>query len=152
MYKYTLGRFLAAVVSSLVFVSMCSAATFYVRSGATGRNDGSDWINAWNSTSRINFGALNPGDTVYIAGGTYGPLNITKSGSSGKPLTFKRATSSEHGTSTGWSNAYDSRVIIDGRGGMAAVGIGEGGSYSGQSFITIDGVTEYGIWLRNAMT
>jgi len=131
---------------------MCSAATFYVRSGATGRNDGSDWINAWNSTSRINFGALNPGDTVYIAGGTYGPLNITKSGSSGKPLTFKRATSAEHGTSTGWSNAYDSRVIIDGRGGMAAVGIGEGGSYSGQSFITIDGVTEYGIWLRNAMT
>lgn len=141
---------LIGIFSNLLFVSVSSAANFYVRKGATGANNGSDWSAAWNETSMINYSMINPGDTIYIAAGTYGALNILTSGTSGKPVTFKRATNSDHGAATGWSSSYDGRVIIDGGGSLAAIGIGEGGSYSAQSYITIDGVTKYGIWLRHA--
>jgi hypothetical protein len=141
------------LTSSLVLVSTANgwAATYHVRVGATGNNTGADWTNAWNSMSKINMAGLNPGDTVYIAAGTYGSLVITKSGSSGSPITFKRATSAEHGSSTGWSSAYDGNVVIDGGNGLFAIGIGEGGDFLGKSYITIDGVTRYGIQARNAM-
>jgi hypothetical protein len=149
MSKRIFGWLVAGTASNLLLLSVCSAATFYVRSGAGGSNNGSDWSNAWSSMGSINYAALNPGDTVYIAGGTYGALNVAKSGVSGKPLTFKRATAGEHGTATGWSSAYDSRVIIDGGNSRAALGIGES-TYSAQHYITLDGATKYGIWLRNA--
>jgi hypothetical protein len=142
---------LFAAAAGLLFTSWCSAATFHVRKGATGANNGTDWVNAWNDMRSINYSAINPGDTIYIAAGTYGPLAVTKSGTAAAPIRFKRATGAEHGSTAGWSSAYDGRVIIDGADGLFAIGIGEGGSFTGQSNITIDGVTKYGIWLRNAM-
>jgi hypothetical protein len=146
-----LGRLVLMVCTLSCTFAMSSviAATFYVRTGATGANSGADWNNAWTQFSSINYAALNPGDTVYIAGGTYGPLGVAKSGAPGQPITFKRATAAEHGTSTGWSNAYDTRVTIDGGRNRAAVGIGET-TYSAQHHITVDGATRYGIWIRNA--
>ena len=104
MYKRISGRLVAAVVTNLVLISMASAATYYVRAGATGSSNGADWNNAWSSMTSINQSLLQPGDIVYIAGGNYGRLGIDKSGAAGSPLTFKRATATEHGTSTGWSS------------------------------------------------
>jgi hypothetical protein len=139
------------LVTLIASVPMASwTATFHVRAGATGSNNGSDWNNAWNSTSSINFSAVSPGDTIYIAGGTYGAFSVTKSGTAGKPITIKRATAAEHGSATGWSNTYDSRVIVDGGKGLFALGCGEAPAYAHQSYVTIDGATKYGIWLRNA--
>src|ERR1700722_15089843 len=49
-----------------------SAKNFYVRSGASGANNGSDWNNAWKECSAIVWGGtsgVNAGDTVYFAGG-----------------------------------------------------------------------------------
>ena len=89
----------------------------------------------------INQSVLQPGDTVYIAAGTYGPLNTLRSGAAGQPLVFKRATDAEHGTATGWTSSMDGQVVIDGGRSLAAIGIGEGGAYTGQSFVTIDGAT-----------
>lgn len=127
------------------------AAFFYIRALASGANTGADWNNAWKNMNEVNFAVINPGDTIYMAAGTYSSLNITKSGAVGNPITFKRATITEHGPSPGWTNVYDGRVIIDGRGSLGAIGIGEGGTYSGQSHITVDGSSKYGIWLRSAL-
>lgn len=150
MFKRISGWLVTIIGVNLVFIGSCGAASFYVRSGAASSNNGLDWNNAWNKTSSINFSVLNPGDTVYIGAGTYGSLSVSRSGSAGKPISFKRATASEHGTSTGWSDSYDGRVIIDGGDSTYAVGIGEAPAYSAQNYITIDGATKYGIWLRNA--
>ena len=73
-----------AVAALLAFTAPAvHAATYYVRAGATGANNGSDWSNAWSRPSNINQSVLQPGDTVYIAAGTYGPLNILRSGAPG---------------------------------------------------------------------
>ncbi|MGZ3795652.1 MAG: hypothetical protein ACXVB1_04780 [Pseudobdellovibrionaceae bacterium] len=144
-------RFLISILFLLFSAApaFVQAATYYVRIGAIGSNSGTDWNNAWSNMSSIDFNVINPGDTIYIAAGTYDALAIIKSGTAGNPITFKRATNLEHGTSTGWSSTYDARIIIDGGGAIAAIGVGEGGSYTAQSYITVDGVTKYGIWLRN---
>jgi hypothetical protein len=150
MFKTLTSRLLAIIALTAAFASTsASAAAYYVRSGASGANNGSDWTNAWSQMDGINYAALVPGDTVYIAAGTYGGLYIAKSGAPGRPLTFKRATVAEHGTATGWNNAFDGRVIIDGGDNRSAIGIGET-TYSPQQHITIDGATRYGIWVRNA--
>jgi hypothetical protein len=151
MIKFSKLIVSSALMSLAMATTSVLAASFYVRAGAAGANNGSDWSNAWSQPSSIDYSKVNPGDSIYIAAGTYGAFAITKSGTAGNPITFKRATPGEHGTSTGWSDGYDGRVVVDGGGGLFAIGIGEGGSYVGQNYITIDGATRYGIWLRNAM-
>jgi hypothetical protein len=125
------------------------AANFYVRAGATGAKTGADWTNAWSEFGQLNWTSINAGDTVYIAAGTYGPLNISKSGTAGNPIKFIRATVSAHGTDTGWSSSYDARVIIDGQDNLGAIGIGQA-VFKEIDYITVDGATRYGIWVRNA--
>ncbi|MBF6651119.1 hypothetical protein [Methylobacter sp. BlB1] len=149
MNKRILYRILIGIFLNFILVSLSSAANFYVRSGANGANNGSDWANAWKQMKDINYSVINPGDTIYIAAGTYGALSIDKSGTPGNPITFKRATTGSHGSSTGWASNYDGQVIIDGGDSLGAIGIGEG-SGRGQSHITIDGVTRYGIKVQNA--
>ena len=90
---------------------------------------------------------MDPGDTIYVAGGTYGPLNINDSGTAGNPITIKRATVADQGTQTGWNAAYDTRVIIDGGGANCAICIG---TTVNSNYITVDGATRYGIWGETA--
>jgi hypothetical protein len=68
-------------------------ADWYIDNLASGANNGNSWSNAWQSFSSINWGAINPGDTIYISGGnsskTYNELlRIDKSGSEGLPITI----------------------------------------------------------------
>lgn len=145
-----LTRSLLVLALDLVFASSALAAMHYVRKGASGRNDGSDWANAWTNTSEINFDSIAGGDVVYIAAGTYGALEIPKSGQPGQPIVFRRATQDAHGTATGWVSSYDAQVIIDGNGSDGGVSIGYSPAWAAQSNITIDGATRNGIWIRNA--
>ena len=135
---------LAAAFGLLLTAQAASAASFYVRQGASG--NGIDWTNAWGSPASINWSSVNPGDTIYLAGGTYGAFSGGKSGTAGNPITLKKATASDHGTVTGWSDSYDTRVIIDGNGVQFSKCI----DADGTNYITIDGAVKYGIWLRNA--
>ncbi len=122
----------------------------YVRpdGGSYGSGNGSDWTNAYPGFSGIAWSAIAPGDTIWIAGGLYGPLTIDRSGTAGSPITCKRATAAVHGAGAGWSASYDARVVIDGGRGLSAVSTD--GSYTSHDFITVDGATRYGIWARNA--
>src|ERR1041385_3267084 len=59
---------------TLLFGLSAGARDFYVRAGAGGSNNGSDWNNAWRECSSIVWGGssgVNAGDTVWMAGGTY---------------------------------------------------------------------------------
>lgn len=129
------------IIASLLTFS-ASAADLHVRSGATGSGNGTDWANAWTSLSQINWPSVNPGDTIYVAAGIYGAFSVGKSGSSGKPITIKRATAGSHGSAGGWNVAYDGLVTIDGNATNTwsrAVDLGT------SDYITIDGAIRYGI-------
>jgi hypothetical protein len=87
----------------------------YVRKGATGSNQGTDWANAWNEMSQINFSSLACGDTVWIAGGVYtSPLKGNKSCTSGNTLSFNRVRSTDTVaiSAAGWAPSYDSLVSL----------------------------------------
>ena len=118
----------------LFFAANLSAATYFVRSGASG--SGTSWANAWGNVSNISWSSLNVGDMVCIAGGTYsGAISTRKSGSNGNPITIKRATAADvtcgSGT-TGWSPSYDAQVIVS-------------GILLSNDYVTIDGVVWNGI-------
>jgi hypothetical protein len=94
---------LILILLLLASVGMAAAATHYVRAGASGANNGTDWNNAFTSLPAT----LNRGDTYYVAAGFYGTDYAFDDNNSGTtPVTMKKATVADHGTDTGWNNAY----------------------------------------------
>lgn len=74
----------------------------YVRAGATGTNNGSDWNNAFTTLPAT----LVRGDTYYVADGNYASYTFDDPVSGTSVITIKKATASDHGTGTGWNVAY----------------------------------------------
>lgn len=68
---------------------------FYVDGAAASSGNGSSWASPWKGLSNISWGAVRPGDTVYISGGVNGEtyagqaLNIGASGAPGAPITIE---------------------------------------------------------------
>jgi hypothetical protein len=99
---------------TLLFAGHAYAANWYVRPNAAGSSNGADWNNAW-SMSGISWSNVKPGDTIWLAGGTYsGGLNPAASGTSGNPITINRVLATDAGptAAAGWSSSFDSQVII----------------------------------------
>jgi len=90
----------AAFVASFAFT--VHGATHYVRAQAGGDGSGGDWSNAFSSLPST----LVPGDTYYVADGTYPPLTVKRASSGTAVITIKKATTSDHGTGTGWQSSY----------------------------------------------
>ena len=94
------------IFSLIVIIGMVSeslAANHYIRPGATGSNDGTDWTNAWTAQPA----RWVRGDTYYYADGEineYILMNVADSGTD--RITLKKATAGDHGTETGWSAGY----------------------------------------------
>jgi hypothetical protein len=71
-----------------------------VDNAATGSNTGTSWNNAWESFGVIQWGSIQPGDTIYISGGTAGKtynqqLNVGASGQSkANPIYIKPGSAS----------------------------------------------------------
>lgn len=121
---------------ALVITFPALAAQWYVRPTQQGLGDGTSWINAW-TLSTINWSAVQPGDTLWLAGGNYGtPLSPGRNGSAGNQIKIMRvrSTNAEPVSAAGWDPAFDSLVTIPG-----------GWNLAGRSFITIDGQIRYGI-------
>lgn len=78
--------------------------TNYVRAGASGANDGSDWNNAFTSLPAT----LTRGATYFVAAGDYGDSNyVFDDANSGTTrITIKFPTTANHGTDTGWDNSF----------------------------------------------
>jgi hypothetical protein len=118
---------------ALIYLSSFAlGADHYIRAGATGANNGSDWTNAWTAIAGRTWVR---GDTYYIASGTYaGTVTISTSPSGATPITIKKATAGAHGAETGWNDAYATgQAIIDGTLNLST------------SYLVIDGVTGSGM-------
>ena len=72
-------------------------ATRYIRAGASGANNGTDWTNAYTS-----WPTFVRGDVYYVADGTYSDLQCDTAVSGVQLITVKKAIEADHGTSTGW--------------------------------------------------
>jgi len=118
------------------FFGECVRATstsYYVDNAATGSNSGGNWDNAWQSFADISWAMIQPGDTIYISGGTAGQtyneqLKINKSGTEGNEITIR----------TGQEAPHNGRVIITNNNGQTGY-LGDGIFVNGRSYITIDG-------------
>jgi hypothetical protein len=98
-----MNRYLfSLVVTACLAPCLASAANQYVRPGATGLNNGSDWANALTSLPTT----LKRGDTYYLANGTYGSYVFNTPNSATTAITIKKAMAADHGTDTGWSSTY----------------------------------------------
>lgn len=127
-------------VTLLLFLTVAlkaSASDWYVCMNASGSRNGTDWINAWLDVSNIEWSVIDPGDTVWIAGGHYGAMNIQASGTNNLPIYIKRvrATNSVPTQAAGWQTNFDATVIINTIYCSSANGYG--------NFMTIDGQIPY---------
>jgi hypothetical protein len=121
------------------------AANWYVRPAAQGAATGEDWNNAW-SISGIAWGNVKPGDTVWLAGGSYtSGITIGANGAPGSTINLLRATGSDIAATgaAGWQAAFDSQVQLPGSDGILD---------SQYSHIVVDGRTQYGILITIANT
>lgn len=78
----------------------------YVRQGASGLNDGSDWVNAWTDLPDT----FQRGHTYYVADGTYGAHTLNTDIDGTTRIYIKKAVALDHGTDTGWLSTYGDGV------------------------------------------
>jgi len=138
-----LKTFVATV--TLLFVGNLYAANWYVRPSSTGSNTGTDWNNAW-SLSSINWSSISPGDTIWLAGGSYGStgLSVGANGAANRPILIYRVLSTDAVpvSAPGWSSSFDSTVDL-----------GTGGIYlPNNAYVTIDGRVPYTLTQSNGGT
>lgn len=108
------------LLAILPLAGTASAASWYVRPVAQGAATGQDWNNAW-SVSNVSWGNVQPGDTVWLAGGSYPTgLTISASGAAGNPILVYRATSSDTAATSaaGWNSSFDSQIQLPGADGI----------------------------------
>ncbi len=124
-------RRLALVI--IIFAFNISFATeYYVDKIASGQNNGTSWTNAWQSFASINWNSINPGDIIWISGGTSGKiyfekLTVNKAGTSTNPVIVKASTESGH----------NGEVTIDGENVRLAVDMNA-------NYTTLEGVRVIG--------
>jgi len=76
-------------------------ASWYVDNTATGSNNGTSWANAWVNPANIVWASVNPGDTVYVSGGSTSQiytnwLCIGKNGTPGNYITVRIGQDAGH--------------------------------------------------------
>jgi hypothetical protein len=132
-----ISRLIQLSVLFLFLTTITNATDYYVDKNASGSNNGTSWINAWQSFSTISWSSIQPGDNIYISGGpdstvyTSG-MTIGKSGTAGNPITITI------GKYAPVSTGHSGRVIFDGGGGsMTAFQIRATGA--GRNYITVKG-------------
>jgi hypothetical protein len=113
MMKMTITRGFAAGL--LLFQAGAHAANWYVRPGGGPLSQtGATWSNAWDSAS-IAWASVSPGDTIWLAGGTYtNSIKPSHGGSASAPIFVKRVQASDTvpAAARGWTNAFDAQVVI----------------------------------------
>lgn len=101
-----MSKHLLIVVALFSLPELGFAANYYVRSDATGLNNGSDWANAYTQLPAN----LVRGGIYYVADGSYGGYVFDDAPSGSTYIEVRKATASDHGTSTGWLSAYGDGV------------------------------------------
>jgi hypothetical protein len=112
------------------------ATNWYVSNASKGSNNGTSWANAW-SPSTINWTSVQPGDFVYLDGGT-DSLVYTTGIDVGKSGTFAARITITVGANSPFLSGHNGKVIFEGNGGsLRAFNIQATGA--GRNYITIEG-------------
>jgi hypothetical protein len=96
----TSGLFFLAVLLNVTLSA--TAATFYVRQGATGNASGTDWNNAFTQLPR----PLQRGSVYLLADGNYPAYTFSDPQQGTNRIVIRKATIADHGTDAGWSDTY----------------------------------------------
>ena len=105
----TLRTALLVCLLILAGATSTTAANLFVRQGATGSGNGSDWNNAFPQVPTT----LVRGNTYYIADGNYLGLNFDDPVSGSTFIIIKKAIESDHGTDVGWDPSFgDGQAIF----------------------------------------
>lgn len=92
------------------------AANHYVNQGATGTGTGADWTNACTDfTGSCAIASLVRGDTYYVGTGTFTAKTWNTPDSGTTVITIKKAIVADHGTATGWNNAFAAQAVFTNR-------------------------------------
>ena len=155
--RYYERKYFISIVTSIIislFVASANGTNWYVDKVATGSGNGGSWDNAWTTLGTIVWSSINPGDTIYISGGslnkTYNEqLTVGKSGAAGNIVTI----------STGQDLGHNGTVIIDGQSSRSYAVYINGRSYikmTGQvgtsQNMKLTGGTAAGLYLDGAVT
>jgi hypothetical protein len=98
-----------------------TGSNWFVAKGAPGTRSsacaaaGTTWTNAWGEMDEINWSCVQPGDTVWLAGGTYTKgFAAGASGTATKSIYMARVLSTDRmaTSAAGWSAAFDSQVLV----------------------------------------
>jgi hypothetical protein len=98
----------AAVLVLLLVVPAARAANHFVRAGATGSGNGLDWTNAFTDLPTT----LTRGDLYYVAAGSYKHHQFKDPDSGTLVIEIRAATTTDHGTSTGWSDSFQGPAVF----------------------------------------
>lgn len=108
---------------TLTFAVACNCRTaaenLYLRAGATGAETGLNWNDAWSSTAKIKWGSgggrVGNGDSLWVAGGSYGKIDFGTVGiGNGKAFIARANTNSlSCSAAVGWSAAFDAPVFLE---------------------------------------
>lgn len=115
-------------VVNCVANALDNANTLYVRAGATGNGNGSDWSNAFTRLPDT----MERGVTYLVADGNYSNHDFSDAVSGTDKIYIRKATVHDHGTDTGWVDSYGD--------GQAVFGI----LNFTTGYYVFDGVTDYG--------
>lgn len=129
-YHRKLLKMLFLSILFILFPLLCAMEVqaeniYYVRAGASGANNGSDWNNAFTSLPST----LQRGAIYLVADGNYPEYNFNTAESGTSLITIRKATPAAHGTSIGWKPSYG-----DGQAQFGPINLTRG-------YIIFDGVT-----------
>ena len=103
----------------LLLYTIAYPSNYYVSKYASGQNNGTSWANAWQSFSAINWNLIQPGDLIYISGGTDSTIYYEQLTVNGKNGTAANRITIIAGKYSPSSTGHSGRVIIDGGGTRA---------------------------------
>ncbi|MEK7609595.1 MAG: DUF4082 domain-containing protein [Patescibacteria group bacterium] len=88
-----------------------TGTTYYITQSGAGLMNGSDWTNAYPAIpTTLNRGTS--GSTYYVAGGSYPTWTFNTPQSGTNVITMKKASPTDHGTSTGWQASYGTNQAV----------------------------------------
>lgn len=137
LFNYKINRLSSVVILFLLLSFPSYSTAWYVNKNANGSNNGTSWTNAWKLFSSINWNLIQPGDYLYISGGTDSlvydeTLLPACSGTASNYITIIV------GKYSPYPAGHSGRVIIDGGGMRYGIGLYDQGGNK-PSYIRIKG-------------